>query len=127
LSRWEAGDSRMPTLTPGAIAEAAAVNSRLGHDTAQALLHAVIARDAFMIRTLVTDSLTNIALAHSFYYQAAEVRAKIASLIAAPALAFDPATFWKRLAGTAILGAFKFNANLPTTGQHSGKLDPPKS
>lgn len=62
--------------------EAAAVGSRYGQDAGQAMLRAVAKMDAFAIKEQVTNDLTNAALAHSYYYVAAEVKERIAQMIA---------------------------------------------
>jgi len=70
-------------------AKATAVSSQFGRDTGQVILHAIANSDPFAIKSRVTDALTNTALAHSYYYQAPEVREKIARLIATRPAATD--------------------------------------
>src|SRR5581483_6221271 len=65
--------------------EAASISDRLGGVVGKALLGAIQQGDALSIRTYVHEALANPELAHSHYYRAAEIRQRIAALIARPA------------------------------------------
>ena len=83
-------------------AKAAAVSRRFGQDTGQVMLHAIANSDAFAIKSRVTDALTNTAIAHSYYYQATEIKEKIAHLIAVRPEATD-----NSLKGSSLLGLYR--------------------
>jgi hypothetical protein len=55
------------------------------------MFDAIANGDAFEIKALVTNALTNTELVHSQYYQSATIRQKIAELIATPPQSPRPA------------------------------------
>lgn len=77
------GVSAHEALSEALRGEADALSRRLAQDVGQAMLRGVVRMDAFAIKAQVTEALSNTALSHSYYYQSAEVRARIADLIAA--------------------------------------------
>jgi hypothetical protein len=72
--------------------EAAAISHRFGQDAGHAIVNAVASMDAFAIKSQVNDALTNTALAHSHYYKAANIKERIARMIATRPAKQWPAT-----------------------------------
>lgn len=68
-------------------AQASKLSGRLAAETGQTLLRAtmVVDSDVFAVKTVVPEALSNVALAHSLYYQAPAVGNSIGQLVAGSA------------------------------------------